>query len=382
MTDTVDVRGMRILVADDNEANTELLRTILEGARYRDVTSTNDPEDVPRLCLSADPPDLLVLDLHMPKLSGYEIMGRLRPVLTAPPYLPVLVVTADASEDAKRRALSLGASDFLTKPVDAVEVLLRTGNMLRAHRMRHHLNELVEQRTAEVEQARLETLACLAVAAEYRDDETGHHTQRVGNTARLVAERLGLAADLVTLIEGAATLHDIGKLGVADATLLKPGSLTDDEMATMREHVTIGAEILAAGGSPELRLAREIAFYHHERWDGSGYLAGAAGEDIPIAARNTAIADVFDALTHERPYKAAWPVGQATAEILSQRGRHFDPAVVDAFASLDHEALVEPANFISARRATGRVSGPPSPTRAIAGDGTPADGRSTFLQIM
>ncbi|MGH2858942.1 MAG: HD domain-containing phosphohydrolase, partial [Solirubrobacteraceae bacterium] len=247
-----------------------------------------------------------------------------------------------------RRALSLGASDFLSKPADPVEVLLRTNNLLRAYRLRNHLNDLVERATADVEQARLETLACLATAAEYRDDQSGRHTQRVGHTAGLIAQQIGLASESVELIRSAAPLHDIGKLGISDSILLKPGSLTDRELAMMRTHAEIGAQILASGRSPVLRLAREIALSHHERWDGNGYPHGLAGETIPIEARITAIADVFDALTHARPYKPAWPLQQAVEELKSERAKHFDPDVVDAFMTLEHESLVEPEETVLA----------------------------------
>ena len=345
MSRSVTVRDMRVLVADDNEANGELLAQILGGAGYYHVSVTADAEDVPRLCVTDPRPDLLILDLHMPRLSGYEIMGHLRPVLSGPPYLPVLVVTADVTPDAKRRALSLGASDFLTKPVDAVEVLLRVGNLLRTHRLHGELNTLVEERTAELEGSRLETLRCLAAAGEYRDDDTGRHTERVGRTAKLIAEGLALAGSTVALVRVAAPLHDIGKIGIPDAILLKPGRLTDDEMTIMRTHVQIGAQILSAADSPELHLAREIALSHHERWDGTGYGEGLKADKIPLSARITAVADVFDALTHERPYKPAWAVDRAVSEMVSGRGHHFDPDAVDAFTRLDHLALVHAATL-------------------------------------
>lgn len=348
MADGIDLGGMHVLIVDDDEDNAELTRTILEDADYRNVTTTRDAEDVPRLCRTDPRPDLLILDLHMPVLDGFGVLSRIQRLLTGPPYLPVIVVTADATREATRRALGLGASDFLTKPVDPAEVLLRTNNLLRGYRLRNHLNDLVERATADVDQARLETLACLATASEFRDDQTRRHTQRVGHTAGLIAERMGLADASVQLIRSAAPLHDIGKLGIPDSILLKPGSLTGDEIDAMRTHVEIGAQILAAGHSPVLHLAGKIALCHHERWDGNGYLRGLSGEEIPIEARITALADDFDALTHVRPYKPAWPLERTVDELQSQRGKHFDPDVVDAFMTLEHEDLVEPEGIAAA----------------------------------
>lgn len=342
---------MRILVADDNESNAELVQQILAGAGYRQVSITRAAEDVPRLCALEPEPDLLVLDLHMPGLSGWEILARLRPMLLGPPYLPVLVVTADITSAAKRRALSLGASDFLTKPVDPPEVLLRTRNLLRTHQLRQNLEALVSARTAQLEQVRYEVLQRLALAAELRDDTTGQHIRRVGRTAALLAAELGLAEPMPELIGAAAQLHDVGKIGIPDAILLKPGALTSEEMLVMRRHVDIGGRILHGGEYAHLRLAHDIALYHHERWDGSGYNTGRAGESIPIGARITAVADSFDAISHARPHRQGRPVEWAVAEIESQRGAQFDPEVVDAFMRLDHADPAVPRDLAANRRA-------------------------------
>jgi putative two-component system response regulator len=336
-----DVRDTRILVADDYPANREYMCEALRGAGYLDVSATGDASELPRLCSEVLGPELLMLDLNMPGLSGYEVLEQIRPLITGPPYLAVIVITGETSRDAKRRALSLGAEDLLTKPVDRPEMLLRVGNLLRSHRMRHSLNELVEERTEQLERAHLETLHCLAAAAEYRDDETGRHTQRVGHTAALIAAELGLDEHTVSLIRLAAPLHDVGKIGIPDSILLKPSALTDSEFLTIRRHVEIGAEILAHGSSPELKLAHEIALHHHERWDGTGYGRGLAGAETPITARITAVADSFDAITHARPYKEAWPLERALYEMSSQRALQFDPDVLDAFMRLDHAMLID-----------------------------------------
>ncbi len=334
-----ELQAARILVVDDNEANSELISEILLDAGYRHVTTSCDAQDVPRLCRLAPGPDLLILDLHMPGMSGFEIMAELRDVLLEAPYLPVLVITADVTLTTRHQALTLGAHDFLTKPVDATEVLLRARNLLRAHLLQRDLNALVAARTQEVELARFETLERLALAAEYRDDDTNLHTQRVGHTAGAIAAAIGLEPAFVELLELAAPLHDVGKIGIPDSILLKPGPLSAEQAAIMRTHVSIGACILSGSSSPVLIAAEEIARFHHERWDGRGYLDGLAGERIPLGARITAVADVFDALTHDRPYKHAWSVERAAAEIVDGSGSAFDPVVVDAFCSLDHAAL-------------------------------------------
>ncbi len=204
------------------------------------------------------------------------------------------------------------------------------------------LEQAVRERTRELEEARIETLQRLAIAAEYRDDETYEHTERVGRAAALVAQRLRLPARDVTLIRQAAPLHDLGKLGISDSILLKPGKLTFEEFELIKSHATIGASILADSSSDVLRLAEEIALSHHEWWDGNGYPTGLRGEAIPLSGRIVAIADVFDALTHSRPYKDAWPVADAVAEIRRLSGRQFDPRSVDAFDQLEHAALLGP----------------------------------------
>lgn len=204
------------------------------------------------------------------------------------------------------------------------------------------LERRVRDRTEALEESRLETLQRLAIAAEYRDDDTHQHTERVGRAAALLARQLGLPDETVALIRRAAPLHDIGKVGISDSILLKPGKLTPAEFEVMQAHVDIGAKILANGKFTVLRLAQEIALTHHERWDGNGYQRGLRGEAIPLPGRIVAVADVFDALTHDRPYKQAWPLDEAVAEITGLAGAQFDPRVVEAFADLDHHRLLEP----------------------------------------
>jgi len=336
---------LRILVVDDRPENAKLLDRLLRRWGHRDVTCTTRSADVAPLFENGDY-DLLLLDLHMPPPDGFAVLEQLRERIEATVSLPVLVLTGDATDDVKRRALSGGARDFLTKPFDQHEVRLRVRNLLEIRRLqleqrRHELEleERVAARTAELEEARLEVLERLAIAAEFRDDETGEHARRVGATAQQLAD--AVAGDETTSrIEIAAPLHDIGKIAIPDSLLLKAGRFTRHEHAEMQRHTSIGADMLSGASSGLLALARDIALTHHERWDGTGYPNGLQGEEIPLAGRIVALADVFDALTHSRPYKPAWPVKQAVEEIQRGGGEQFDPELVEAFCELDHEALV------------------------------------------
>jgi putative two-component system response regulator len=338
VTDHDALLDARILVVDDEPPNILLIERILQRAGYRNVYSTSDPESVLGLIDELDP-DLLLLDLMMPRVDGFEIMAALR---ASDRQVPVLVLTADATQEVKRRALRAGARDFLTKPFDVDEVLLRIANMLdirfltmRLRDQNAALEDRVRERTRELEESHIETFERLALAAEYRDDDTGRHTRRVGLMAALLAGELGLPSDSVGLLERAAGLHDVGKIGVPDSILLAPRKLTPEEFDVIKTHTVIGAKIMSGSRSPLMIMAEEVAWSHHERWDGTGY-ARISGEEIPLVGRITTVADVFDALTHERPYKDAWPLDEAVAEIERQRGRQFDPRVVDAFgATLD-----------------------------------------------
>ncbi len=339
-----DVVDARILLVDDERANVLLLERILQKAGYRNIRSSTDPTSVLGL-VEEFRPDLLLLDLKMPGLDGFEILELLG-ARAHDRDLPVLVLTADATRDAKRRALAAGARDFLTKPLDVDEVLLRIANMLDIRSLTLELRaknatleDRVRERTRELEDSHIETFERLALAAEYRDDDTGQHTRRVGRMAALLAQELGLATEDVTVLERAAGLHDVGKIGVPDAILLAPRKLTAEEFDVVRTHTVIGAKILSGSSSPLMMMAEEIAWSHHERWDGRGY-AGAIAEEIPLMGRITTVADVFDALTHERPYKDAWPLERAIEEIASQRGEQFDPRVVDAFVAIQEHISV------------------------------------------
>jgi putative two-component system response regulator len=340
----------RILVVDDQEANALLLQAVLTRAGYSDIETLTDSRAVVGRC-SHDPPDLLLLDWHMPGCSGPEILEEIAFLTDEPNWMPVLVLTADIAPDTKRRALGLGARDFITKPIDVGEVLLRVRNLLQTRYLRLELqrnndllHERVAQRTAELEAAKLEMLDRLALAAEYRDDATGQHADRIGRTSELLALELGVDPAEATLIGHAARLHDIGKIGIADELLLKPGAYTKDDFKAMQLHSSIGARILSGSTNELLMLAEQIAGTHHERWDGRGYPGGLAGSAIPLCGRIVSVADVFDALTHRRPYKQPWPVDRAAREILDGAGTKFDPAVIGAFSRLDHAMLIQAAD--------------------------------------
>jgi putative two-component system response regulator len=339
--------GHHVLIVDDEASNTQLLHQYLARWGYTQVCSTNTSALAMTL-FDRFRPDVVLLDLHMPAPDGFDLLATL-PRQVDGVDVPALVLTADVSTETKRQALEAGARDFLTKPFDPAEVRLRVANLLRTRHLEldllgygRTLEQRVDERTRELDVARRETLAKLAIAAEFRDDSSGEHSHRVARTTAMLAELVGASAETIETVRQAAPLHDVGKIGIPDAVLLKPGRLEPTERSQMERHAQLGAHILSGSTSPVLAAAEEIALSHHERWDGTGYPHGLNGHEIPLSARLVAVADVYDALTQERPYKPAWRVEDAVGEILDQRGRHFDPAIVDAFADLDPGALTEP----------------------------------------
>jgi len=340
MNELRDPLDATIVFVDDEPVNLTLLGKILERAGYRRLVPCGDPRAAPGLLTEHDA-DLLITDLHMPEMDGLELISTVTQMRSADDWFPIAVITADVSPDAERDALSRGAKDFITKPFRATQIELRVENLLRTRILhealrRHvdHLEELVRERTFELETARLDLLERLALAAEFRDYVTGRHTQRVGELCGLLAEQLGLPAPEVDLLRRAAPLHDVGKIGIPDAILLKPGRLDEDEFRTMREHVDVGVRLLAQGQSELMVLAEKVALTHHERWDGSGYPRGLSGDDIPLVGQIVAIADVFDTLINARPYKPAWKLETAIAEIRRKSGRWFSPRIVEAFMTV------------------------------------------------
>lgn len=334
-----DPKASRILLVDDEPANLKLFALMLRSDGYRDVVTVQDPREV-LASYRAARPDLILLDINMPHMDGYEVMAALKAIADPLPP-PIVVLTAQSGEEFLLRALNAGATDFLNKPVNKRELLARVKNILLAHLamrfMQGHnemLEVVVEQRTRELRESRLDLMRRLGRASEYRDSETGQHILRMSHAAVLLARHAGWPPEACELLLHAAPLHDLGKIAIPDGILLKPGPLTDEEREVMKQHAKIGAELLAGPGDPLLDMAREIALNHHEKWDGSGYPQGLSGLQIPEAARIVAIADVFDALTSTRPYKRPWTADEALAYMGQQAGRHFDPELVARFVEI------------------------------------------------
>jgi putative two-component system response regulator len=317
-----------VLLVDDVAENIDILNAVLSP--YYRTRVALDGEKALSICSSANPPDLILLDIMMPGMDGYQVCTRLK---SNPDTrdIPVIFVTAMGDLEDEQFGLEVGAVDYLTKPVSPAIVLARVRTHLALYDRNRELEREVRQRTAELFKTRQQIIRRLGRAAEYRDNETGNHIIRMSHFARLIAEAAGLGSASVEILYNAAPMHDVGKIGIADKILLKPGPLSSEEWEIMKRHSEIGAEIIGEHGDELLQTARMIALCHHEKWDGSGYPRGLKGEDIPLMARIVALADVFDALTSERPYKQAWPVERAVAHIESQAGTHFDPQLIEAF---------------------------------------------------
>jgi response regulator RpfG family c-di-GMP phosphodiesterase len=326
---------MKILIVDDEPRNLDLFSHMLsQGADVATLTSA-DPHAALDWC-AGNAVDLVLLDYMMPAMDGLAFLGRFR-ALPGRELVPVIMVTADDDRAVRHAALRQGATDFLTKPADRVELNARVGNLLALRRAQLELGgraawlaEEVRLATAALAAREREAIHRLSRTAEYRDPETGAHLLRMANYAWLTARALGLPLDECELIRDAAPMHDIGKVGIPDAILLKPGRLTAEEMVVMRRHAQIGADILADGETALLQAAAAIAASHHERYDGAGYPRGLAAAAIPLHGRIVAVADVFDALTSSRPYKSAWSLARAAAHLREGAGSHFDPVCVEA----------------------------------------------------
>ena len=348
----------RIMIIDDQPLNIKVLQKYLSLEGYSDFVDCCEPIHALEM-IRSERPDIILLDIMMPQVSGTVILEQVRsdPKLA---HIPVIILTASSDVETRQESLQLGATDFLMKPVDPLELIPRMRNSLALKHSRDQLvtinDELearIKQRTAELNTSRLEVIHCLGRASEYRDNETGRHVIRVGRYVGIIARELGLDEKTAEIFELAAPLHDVGKIGIPDAILLKPDKLTPDEFEVMqrhcnygkrtfeemenddwntfRLHTTVGNDIFKGTQSPFLRVASNIALTHHEWWDGTGYPLGLAGEDIPLEGRITAVADVFDALSSKRPYKSAFPLAKCFDIMESERGTHFDPTVLDAF---------------------------------------------------
>ena len=362
-----NVYDAKIIIIDDEPLNVRVTQKYLERSGYTKFVTTTKSSEACDL-IHKEKPDVVLLDLMMPEISGLDILRTLR-LDEETRMIPVLILTASNDSATKHAALEQGATDFLMKPIDVDELLPRVRNalLIKAHNdhLREYaqrLSEEVRQRTHELAQSRLDLVHRLAKAAEYRDNETGRHVIRVGRYAEVIAIEMGLDAEITELIRHAAPLHDVGKIAIPDSILLSPNKLTpeefehmklhsalgkrifeqfnDEEWNMFRRHADVGNAILGGSDCPLLRMAARIAISHHERWDGTGYPLALAGKDIPIEGRITAVADVFDALSSKRPYKEAFPLDKCFRIMKEERGKHFDPEVLDAFM-VQREKIIE-----------------------------------------
>ncbi len=338
----------KILVVDDEKHNLIMMEAMLIPQGYEVLLARDGIEALEMAHTNL--PDVILLDVMIPKMDGFEVARRLRSDTTTE-FIPIVMVTALCEVDDRVRALEIGADDFLTKPVDKTELRARVKSLVKVKAyndcMKNYQKELEEEVARQTEQLReafqqikvasLDTILRLSRAAEYKDEDTGAHIQRVSLYASAVARELGHDDEMIDNILYAAPMHDVGKLGIPDHILLKPGKLEPEEWVLMRQHTTIGAAILAGSSSNIVQIARIIALSHHEKWDGSGYPQGLSGTMIPIVGQITAIADVFDALTSKRTYKEASTIEESFTVIQENSGKHFDPVVVDAFLAIETE---------------------------------------------
>jgi len=338
----------RILVADDDEMIRELHAEFVRGFGYEVEVAADGIEAIAKIGLGVD---LVLTDAHMPNMDGFDVARKIRQTKSSE-ELPIVMATSLEAREDRLRAYEVGINDFINKPVDHTELRLRlkwllelktAQDQLRASK--RHLEETVELRTRElrhaleevtlaqrrVHEGHLDTIRRLTLAAEYKDHDTAGHIERIGRYSEVVGHAMHLAPGMVDLLLHAAPMHDVGKLGIPDHILLKPGPLSDEERQIMNTHTTIGAQILAGSQSPVIQMGERVALAHHEKWDGTGYPAGLEGEDIPVEARICTVVDFFDALTMDRPYRKAVPNDEVVQMILDETGTRFDPAVVEIF---------------------------------------------------
>ncbi|NOU50505.1 response regulator [Pseudoalteromonas sp. JBTF-M23] len=332
-----EIRNSSVILAiDDNPTNLKLLDRLLKAKGYRHVHLLSDSRKAVTAYCDLNP-DLILLDINMPHFNGFEVMDALFS-LEQKLMPPIIVISAQQSIESTLTALQKGARDYVTKPFEKNELLMRVQNLLDAH-LAHKmldnqaqvLEQMVEARTKELHSTRLSVVQRLGMAAEYKDEETGNHILRMSHISKFLAQKLGWSDYECELILHASPMHDIGKIGIPDSILLKPGPLDAQQWEIMKTHAQIGGELLAGDSSDLMIMARNIALCHHEKWDGSGYPNGLKQEAIPIEGRIAAIADVFDALTSVRPYKKAWSIAAAIDYIKEQSGHHFEPKLTEIF---------------------------------------------------
>ena len=352
------IRDAKILIVDDEELVIRVVRRFLVSDGYQNFTTLTDPRQA-LAEIDRVQPDVVLLDIMMPNITGLDLLKVRKKVPHLQP-IPFIILSASSDNQVKRQALELGATDFLGKPVDPSDLILRVQNALIVKRHYDYVSKYaaelegqVRLRTQQIERSREQIIHCLARAAEYRDNETGDHVLRVGKYCAVIADQLGFNEEYCRQVSLAAQLHDVGKIGIPDSVLLNPGKLSNEEFGIMKEHCALGSQIMEPlavadaerirrhadmGGfimngvdSPMLELATTIAKTHHEKWDGTGYPNQLKGEEIPIEGRICCVADVYDALCSERPYKPSFPMRKCLEIMLSERGTRFDPIVVDAF---------------------------------------------------
>lgn len=330
-----------VLIVDDSPESIDILRGALGDifqvkAAIRGRTALE--------IVANDSPDLVLLDVMMPDLDGYEVCRQLKSNPSTA-SIPVIFVTTLSHVGSEARGIELGAVDYITKPYVASLVRARVKTHVSLYRYQRSLEAQVSERTRELQETRLEIIRRLGRAAEYRDNETGMHVLRMSHISGIVAQKMGMGEEASELLLQAAPMHDVGKIGIPDRILLKPGPLTPDEWALMKQHTVIGAQIIGEHPSELMQMARTVALRHHERWDGSGYPDALRGEQIPISARVVAIADAFDALLSQRPYKQPWTLPDTLDLFRSQRGAQFDPSGVDALLACVEECVAVRARF-------------------------------------
>ena len=333
-----------ILIVDDKPTNIDVLIGVLQG-EYRIKVALNGPKAI-EIARKNNDISMILLDVMMPEMDGYQVCNILKvDVLTQ--HIPIIFITAKSSISDEKQGLELGAVDYIGKPIQPDIVIARVKTQMLLLNQQKHLEHLVEQRTKKLQETQLEILQCLGRAAEYKDNETGKHVMRMSEYSRILADYITDNKHWVNLLYLAAPMHDVGKIGIPDDVLLKPGKLDANEWELMKSHPIIGAQILGTDKSEVLSIAREVALSHHEKWDGSGYPGGLIGENIPLSGRIVAVADVFDALTCKRAYKKAWSFDEASQFIAENAGGHFDPEICQAFEKVKdkfreiYEAIVD-----------------------------------------
>jgi len=364
----------RILIVGGEAADVLLLKQLLSLGGYANCRSTTEARYALRLCEEFQP-DLVLAALPMRDVDGYAVMRQLSAPGAAETGPPLLVLTGEATADARQQAVLAGARDFLSKPLDLTEVLVRVRNLLAIRQLQLQLaarDALLEARepagARDFDGGQDEFLDRLALAVEYRDDQTGGHAKRVGILSERLACLLGFAPPRAALMRRAAALHDAGKVGIPDSIVLRPGALSPEEMAVMKTHTLLGARILAGSRWPVLQMAQTIALTHHERWDGTGYPNGLAGESIPMEGRIVAVADAFDAMVRDRPYRKAMPMEEALEELLRQSGRQFDPGVAAVMVRETQRSLMKLAHAVADKAGAEDVGARTGQFPAYSGD--------------